>query len=82
MEYQKNNNKKWKFIDNLYWMYSDDSQSKFKASLLRSSLYDYSDAYVSVSGTTKIAGEAADDAIKWTDGRDKRVSKYNLWHMV
>ena len=63
-------------------MYSDDSQSKFKTSLLKSSLYDYSDAYVSVSGTIKIAGEAADDAIKWTDGRDKRVSKYNLWHMV
>ena len=54
-------------------MYSNDSQSKFKTSLLRSSLYDYSDAYVSVSGTTKIAGETEDDAIKRTGRRDKRV---------
>ena len=34
---------------------------KFKTSVIRSNLWDYSDAYVLVSGTIAIAGAGADD---------------------
>ena len=41
--------------------------------MLRSSLYDYSDAYILVSGTITVTGAGADDATKWLDERNKRV---------
>ena len=44
--------------------------------MLKSSLYDYSDAYVLVSGTKRIVGEGAerlDDNAKRLDERNKRV---------
>ena len=44
--------------------YNTNSQIKFKTSMLRSSLYDYSDAYILVSGTITITGAGADDATK------------------
>ena len=41
--------KNWVEInDDAYGMYNIDSQIKFKTSMLRSSLCDYSDAYISV----------------------------------
>ena len=35
-------------------MYKASSQIKFKTSMIRSNLYDYSDAYILVSGTITI----------------------------
>ena len=40
-------------------MYNTNSQIKFKTSVLRSSLYDYSDAYILVKGTITVAQETA-----------------------
>ena len=42
--------------------YDVDSQIKFKATMLKSSLYDYSDAYVHVKGTITVDNTAAADA--------------------
>ena len=39
--------------------YSTNSQIKFKTSMLKSSLRDYSDAYILVSGTITVAALAA-----------------------
>ena len=41
--------------------------------MLRSNLYDYSDAYILVSGTIKIDGEGAGDNVKRFDERNKGV---------
>ena len=54
-------------------MFNTNSQIKFKTSMLRSSLCNYSDAYILVSGTTTISGKGADDAAKKLDEIHKRV---------
>ena len=41
--------------------------------MLKSSICDYSDACILVSGNVKLTGEGADDAAKQTDERDKEV---------
>ena len=41
--------------------------------MLKSSLCDYSDAYVLVSGTVTIDGAGDDDNAKWLDERNKRL---------
>ena len=41
--------------------------------MLRSNSYDYSDAYLPMSGTIKIDGAGADDGEKRIDGRSKGV---------
>ena len=51
-------------------MYNTNSQIKCKTSLQKSSLCDYSDAYILVSGTSSVAdtsaaAEAAKIPIKW-----------------
>ena len=43
--------------DNARGTYNTNSQIKFKISMLKSSLCDYSDAYILVSGTITIDGE-------------------------
>ena len=48
-------------------MYNVNSQTKFETSILRSSLCDYSDAYILVSGTITIAGAGDDDNAKRID---------------
>ena len=48
--------------------YRSNSLIKFKTSMLRSILCDYSDAYVLVNVTITITGEGADDAEKRADG--------------
>ena len=50
-----------------------NSQIKFKMSLLKSSLCDYSNAYILLSGTITITGAGADDAAKRLDERNKGV---------
>ena len=69
--------KNWVEInDDTRGTYNKDSPIKFETSMLKSSLYDYSDAYVLVSGTKRIVGEGAerlDDNAKCLDERNKRV---------
>ena len=42
--------------------------------MLKSSLCDYSDAYILVKGTIKITGAGANAAARQADERDKRCS--------
>ena len=53
--------------------YNVNSQIKFKTTMLKSSLCDYSDAYILVKGTITIAGAGADAAARQADERDKVV---------
>ena len=62
MEYQKIINllDNWVEInDELRGKYNTNSQIRFKTSMLRSSLCDYSDAYILVRGTITVANTAA-----------------------
>ena len=54
-----------------------NSQIKFKTTMLKSSLCDYSDAYILVKGTITIAEAAANDAARQADEREKGVSFKN-----
>ena len=53
--------------------YGKNNQIKFKTSILRSNLCDYSDAYILVSGTITIDGAGADDNAKRLDEQNKGV---------
>ena len=57
--------------------YNVNSQIKFKTIMLKSSLCDYSDAYVLAKGTITIAGAGDDAAARQADERDKRVAFKN-----
>ena len=46
---------------------------KFKATMLRSNLCDYGDAYILLNGTITITDDGGDEAAKRADGRDKGV---------
>ena len=48
--------------DNARGTYSHNKQIKFKASMLRSSLCDYSDAYILVQGNITVNNSVADGA--------------------
>ena len=70
-------NKPSKFTTKNWVEINDESrgtyQVKFKTIMLKSSLYDYSDAYILVKGTITIAGAGDDAAAKQADERDKGV---------
>ena len=53
--------------------YNVNSQIKFKTTMLKSSLCDYSDAYIPVKGTITIAGAGNDAAARQADERNKGV---------
>ena len=53
--------------------YNVKSQIKFKTTMLKSSLCDYSDAYILVKGTITITEAGADAAARQADERDKGV---------
>ena len=53
--------------------YNVNSQIKFKTTMLKSSLCNYSDAYILVKGTITIEGNGADAAARQADQRDKGV---------
>ena len=53
--------------------YNVNSQIKFKTTMLKSSLCDYSDAYILVKGTITIAGAGDDPPARQADERDKGV---------
>ena len=57
--------------------YNVNSQIKFKTTMLKSSLCDYSDAYILVKGTITINGRAADDVARRADETGKGVSFKN-----
>ena len=54
-------------------VYNVNSQIKFKTTMLKSSLCDYTDAYIIVKGTITIAGAGADAAARQADERNKGV---------
>ena len=71
--------RKWVEInDESRGAYNVNSQIKFKTTMLKSSLCDYSDAYILVKGTITIAGAGADAAARQADERDKVVIFKNL----
>ena len=53
--------------------FNTNSRIKFKTSMLRTSLCDYSDGYILVSGTIIITGEGNDDAARRLDEINKGV---------
>ena len=57
--------------------YNINSQIKLKTAMLKSSLCDYSDAYILVKGTITITGAGADAAARQADERDKGVAFKN-----
>ena len=59
--------------DDACGMYNKNGQIKFKFSLLKSSLCDYSDAHILVNGTITIDAARADDNVKRLDERNKGV---------
>ena len=54
-------------------MYNTNTDIRFKTTMLKSSLCDYSDAYILVKGTITITGAGADAAARQADERDKGV---------
>ena len=88
MEYQKiaslldnASNQPSKFRTNKWVEINDESRGgfttgsdiKFKTTMLRSSLYDYTDAYILVKGTITITGAGDDAAARRADERNKGV---------
>ena len=59
--------------DDSHGKYNTNSQIKFKTSMLRSILCDYSDTYILVSGTITITGAENNDAARRLDERNKGV---------
>ena len=57
--------------------YNVNSQIKFKTTMLKSSLWDYSDVYILVKGKIKIRGAGDDAAARQADERDKGVAFEN-----
>ena len=57
--------------------YNVNSQIKFKTTMLKSSLCDYSDAYIHVKGKITIAGAGVDAAARQADERNKSVEFKN-----
>ena len=53
--------------------YNTNNQIKLKTTMLKTSLCDYSDVHILVSGTITNTGAAVDDAVKWLDERNKGV---------
>ena len=57
--------------------YNVNSETKFKTTMLRSSLCDYIDAYILVKGKTTITGAGDDAAASKADEKDKGVAFKN-----
>ena len=58
--------------------YNVNSQIKFKTAMLKSSLCDYSDAYILVKGKITVTGRGAEANSRDTDERDKGVA-FRIW---
>ena len=65
--------KNWVEInDDSHGTQNTNSQIKFKTSMSRSSLYDYSDVYILVKGTITITGAGNNDTARRLDERIKK----------
>ena len=62
--------------------YNVNSQIKFKTTMLKSSLCDYSDAYILVKETITINGVGADAVARQADERNKSVAFKNCAHFT
>ena len=58
--------------DDVRGIYSPNKQIRFKTAMLRSSLCDYSDAYIIVKGNRAVNNTAADDAV--ANNTNKKVN--------
>ena len=56
--------------EDLCGKYNNNSQIKFKTSMVKSSLCDYSDTYILLRGTITVIGEGSDDAAELLDQRN------------
>ena len=67
--------KNWvKINDESRGTYNVNSQIKFKTTMLKSSLCDYSDAYILVKGKIAITGVGNNAPARQADERDKSVA--------
>ena len=57
--------------------YNVNSQNKFKTTMLKSILCDYSGAYIHVNGKITITGEGSNEAARHADERNKGVAFKN-----
>ena len=74
--------KKWVEInDESRRTYSINSQIKFKTTMLKSSLYNYSDAYILVKGTITVNNTAAAAATA-VNNNNKNVIFKNCAHLL
>ena len=75
--------KNWVEInDELRGTYNVNSQIKFKTTMLKSSLCDYSDAYILVKRTITIAGAGDNAAARQADEKDKGVVFKIVLHLL
>ena len=66
--------KNWvKINDQSHGTYNTNSQIKFKTTLLKSSLCDYSNAYIRARGIVKVIGKGATTAAIANDGNNKQI---------
>ena len=66
--------KNWMEInDRSQGVYNTNSNIRFKTAMLKSSLCDYTDAYILVKGKITITGEGDDAAARQADERNKGV---------
>ena len=73
--------KKWvEVLDESRETYAANTQMKFKTSMLRSSLCDYSDVYILVKGRISVNNTAAECAA--ANNIDKKVISKNLRHLL
>ena len=54
-------------------VYSNNEGIRFKITMVKSGLRDYSDAYILVKGRIRITGAGADAAVRQGDARDNGV---------
>ena len=59
--------------DNARGTYNQNSQIKFKTTMLKSSLSDYIDAYILVKGTITVVEKGGDAAATTPDRNNKQV---------
>ena len=58
--------------DDFRGTYNTNNQNKFKTSMLKSSLCDYSDAHILVKRTITVIGARADDVARTADRNNKQ----------
>ena len=70
----KFNTKNWiKINDQSRGVYNTNSDIRFKTAMLKSSLFDYSDAYILIKGRIAITGIGDDAAARQADERNAGV---------